>query len=98
MTKVGFQVEREKRKAAAQAAAEYKKASENQGWLSWAWGGAKAPKSDGSNADERADLTDEEYQKLEDIVSEREEAVKQSEGLLKLRKTQNSSPLRRHSK
>lgn len=75
-----LQVEREKRKAAAQAAAEYQKASENQGWLSWVWGGApKAPTAGGGDADERADLTDEEYQKLEDIVAEREEAVKQSE-------------------
>lgn len=78
-----FQVEREKRRAAAQAAAEYQKANQNQGWLGWLWGGGgdkPTSQQSGGDADERADLTQEEYHKLEEIVSEQEAAVKQ--GLL----------------
>ena len=82
---IGFagQVEQEKRKAAAKAAAEYRKAKENQGWVGWLMGGAGlvggGPPPAADEHGLRGDLNQEEYQKLEEIVSEQEAAVKQGE-------------------
>ena len=74
-----LQVEREKRRSAARAAAEYQKPAQSQGWVGWLWGGASRPAQPQADedADMRADLNEEEYQKLEEIVSEQEAAVKQ---------------------
>ena len=74
-------MEQEKRKAAARAAAEYRKAKENQGWVGWLVGGAGlvggGPPAPADENGLRGDLNKEEYQKLEEIVSEQEAAVKQ---------------------
>jgi len=78
------QVEKERRRAAAHAAAEYKKAKQDQGWVGWLWGGGGlrggGPPPD-PDAEEglRGDLNEEEYAKLEEIVSEQEAAVSQGE-------------------
>lgn len=79
------QVEKEKRRAAARAAADYEKAKKNQGWVSWMMGGPPKPSNlQDSSDDMRADLNDEEYQKLEEIVSEQEKAVNQGESFNKI--------------
>ena len=77
-------MEREKRRSAARAAAEYQKPAQNQGWVGWLWGGAPRPAQPQADedADMRANLNEEEYQKLEEIVSEQEAAVKQGARLL----------------
>lgn len=76
-----LQVEKEKRQAAAQAAAEYRKAKANQGWVGWLMGGGglsnSGPKPPADEHGLRGNLNEEEYQKLEEIVSEQEAAVKQ---------------------
>ena len=78
-------MEKEKRRAAAKAAAEYKKAKENQGWVGWMMGGVglggSAPKPPADENGLRGDLNEEEYKKLEEIVSEQEAAVKQGSQL-----------------
>ena len=73
-----MQVEQEKRRAAAAAAAD-KQAKAASTWWGWATGAGKAKSpEDAANeqGDMRADLTADEYSKLEDMVSEQEEAVK----------------------
>ena len=73
-------MQREKRRAAAQAAAE-QKAKQGGGWVGWLWGGGgggqSKPEGTEEDADMRADLSQEEYQKLEEIVQEQEAAVQQ---------------------
>lgn len=77
------QVEKEKRRAAAKAAAEYKKAKENQGWVGWLMGGVGLgggqPQPPADEDGLRGDLNEQEYQKLEEIVSEQEAAVQQGD-------------------
>ncbi|KAK9827173.1 hypothetical protein WJX74_009221 [Apatococcus lobatus] len=71
-------VEQEKRRAAAAAAAE-KQAKAASTWWGWATGAgkAKSPEDAANQQDDmRADLTADEYSKLEDMVSEQEQAVK----------------------
>ena len=71
-------MEKEKRRAAAKAAAEYEKAKKNQGWVSWMLGGpAKPAAMQSSSGEESADLSSEEIEKLQEIVSEQEKAVQQ---------------------
>lgn len=73
-----MQVEQEKRREAAAAAAEKqaKAASTWWGWMTGA-GKAKSPEDAANQQDDmRADLTADEYSKLQDMVSEQEEAVK----------------------
>ena len=71
-------MEKEKRRAAAKAAAEYEQAKKNQGWVSWLMGGPPKPGSAGLDSSElKAELNDEEYQKLDEIVAEQEKAVQQ---------------------
>lgn len=77
------QVEKEKRRAAAKAAAEYKKAKQNEGWVSWVMGGVGLggvqPPASADDDGLRGDLNEEEYKKLEEIVSEQEVAVNQGD-------------------
>ena len=62
---------------AAIAAAE-QKAREAQSWLGWLTGAGtgKATGQDGDDAALRGDLNDEEYAKLQELVDERDEAIK----------------------
>ena len=72
------QVEQEKRRSAAAAAAE-KRAQAASTWWGWATGAgkAKSPEDAANQQDDmRANLTADEYSKLEDMVSEQEQAVK----------------------
>ncbi|KAK9858457.1 hypothetical protein WJX84_002370 [Apatococcus fuscideae] len=71
-------VEQEKRRAAAAAAAE-KQAQQASTWWGWATGAgkAKSPEDAANQQDDmRANLTADEFSKLEDMVSEQEQAVK----------------------
>ena len=83
------QVEKEKRRAAAKAAAEYEQAKKSQGWVSWMMGGPPKPSTDSTEL--RADLSSEEFQKLEEIVSEQEKAVQQGTALHQQPPTQDCS-------
>ncbi len=77
-TSLGVQVEQEKRRAAAAAAAE-KQAQQASTWWGWATGAgkAKSPEDAANQQDDmRANLTADEFSKLEDMVSEQEQAVK----------------------
>jgi hypothetical protein len=71
-------VERAKKRAAAQAAAETREAQANRGWLSWAWGGggggAKGGEEDPDD-DMRGDLNEEEREALKGLLSEQEDAL-----------------------
>ena len=73
------QVERAKKRAAAQAAAEARERQSQRGWLSWAWGGGD--KKDGStesveeDEDMRGGLNEEEQEALRALASEQEDAL-----------------------
>lgn len=73
---VHVQVEREKRRLAAIAAAEAK-AKQQQSWLGWLTGAT--PKVQAPEGDElglRGDFSPEEAAKLQELVDEREHAIK----------------------
>ena len=74
MSLTSLQVEKEKRRLAAMAAAEAK-AKQAQSWLGWLTG-SKPPSPSAADAEERGDLNDEEAAKLQELVDEREEAIK----------------------
>ncbi len=79
-----LQVEQEKRRAAAAAAAE-KQAQAASTWWGWATGAgkAKSPEDAANQQDDmRANFTADEYSKLEDMVSEQEQAVKSGKARL----------------
>ena len=71
-----MQVERERRRQAAKAAAE-QKARQAQSWFGWltSMGGGQAATPANDDSDLRADLNDEEYAKLQELVDERDEAI-----------------------
>lgn len=79
-----MQVERAKKRAAAQAAAQAREAQSQRGWLSWAWGGGggdsgkKGPDGEQIEEDEdmRGGFNEEEQEALRALVVEQEDALK----------------------
>ena len=71
-----MQVERERRRQAAKAAAE-QKAKQAQSWIGWltGMGGGQTATPASDDSDLRADLNAEEYAKLQELVDERDEAI-----------------------
>ena len=68
------QVEKEKRRLAAIAAAE-QKAKQAQSWIGWLPGAKVSASANAEDAEMRGDLNDEEAAKLQELVDERDAAI-----------------------
>lgn len=85
------QVERTKKRAAAQAAAEARERAANRSWVGWLTGagggggkantgGAGEGQGEGEDADMRGELNDEEREALQGLAAEQEDALKMGAG------------------